>query len=78
MARPLRIEIADGLYHVTVRGWERRVIVRRGEAKVRYGGWYSWTNGWRTWDQVQAAGGEVNSQLTLKQRQPTQVQCPSP
>jgi REP element-mobilizing transposase RayT len=27
MARPLRIEMADGLYHVTVRGWERRVIV---------------------------------------------------
>lgn len=28
MARPLRIEIEDGLYHVTVRGWERRRIVR--------------------------------------------------
>jgi len=29
MARPLRIEIEDGLYHVTVRGWERRSIVHR-------------------------------------------------
>ena len=28
MARPLRIEIENGLYHVTVRGWERRSIVR--------------------------------------------------
>lgn len=28
MARPLRIEFEDGLYHVTVRGWERRQIVR--------------------------------------------------
>lgn len=28
MARPLRIEIEDGLYHVTSRGWERRVIVK--------------------------------------------------
>lgn len=28
MARPLRIEIENGLYHVTVRGWERRTIVR--------------------------------------------------
>jgi len=27
MARPLRIEIEDGLYHVTSRGWERCVIV---------------------------------------------------
>ena len=27
MARPLRIELANGLYHVTARGWERRVIV---------------------------------------------------
>jgi hypothetical protein len=25
MARPLRIDIEDGLYHVTSRGWERRV-----------------------------------------------------
>ncbi|MGB6043822.1 MAG: transposase, partial [Pirellulales bacterium] len=24
----MRIEIEDGLYHVTVRGWERRRIVR--------------------------------------------------
>ena len=28
MARPLRIEIEDGVYHVTTRGWERRRIVR--------------------------------------------------
>jgi len=28
MARPLRNEVEDGLYHVTVRGWERRSIVR--------------------------------------------------
>ncbi len=27
MARPLRIEIENGIYHVTSRGWERRVIV---------------------------------------------------
>ena len=27
MARPLRIEMENGLYHVTVRGWERRAIV---------------------------------------------------
>jgi REP element-mobilizing transposase RayT len=28
MARPLRIEVENGLYHVTCRGWERREIVR--------------------------------------------------
>jgi REP element-mobilizing transposase RayT len=28
MARPLRIDIENGLYHVTSRGWERRVMVR--------------------------------------------------
>ncbi len=28
MARPLRIDVENGLYHVTSRGWERRVIVR--------------------------------------------------
>ena len=28
MARPLRIEIENGLYHVTSRGWERREIVK--------------------------------------------------
>ena len=28
MARPLRIEIPDGIYHVTSRGIERRAIVR--------------------------------------------------
>ena len=27
MARPLRIDIEDGLYHVISRGWERRKIV---------------------------------------------------
>ena len=27
-ARPLRIDIQDGLYHVTRPGWERRVVVR--------------------------------------------------
>ena len=27
MSRPLRIEMAEGLFHVTARGWERRVIV---------------------------------------------------
>jgi len=27
MARPLRIEMAGGLYHVTARGWEKRGIV---------------------------------------------------
>ena len=31
MARPLRIEMAGGLYHVTARGWEKRVIVDRDE-----------------------------------------------
>ena len=28
MARPLRIDIENGVYHVTARGWERRRIVR--------------------------------------------------
>lgn len=28
MSRPLRIEIKNGIYHVTSRGWERRVLVR--------------------------------------------------
>ena len=27
MSRPLRIELENGLYHVTARGWERGVIV---------------------------------------------------
>ena len=27
MARPLRIEMDSGLYHVTTRGWQRRGIV---------------------------------------------------
>ena len=29
MSRPLRIETENGLYHVTARGWERRVIADR-------------------------------------------------
>ena len=29
MARPLRIDIPNGLYHVTSRGLERRAIVRQ-------------------------------------------------
>ena len=28
MSRSLRIEIENGIYHVTTRGWERRVLVR--------------------------------------------------
>ena len=28
MSRPLRIEMENGIYHVTARGWERRVVVR--------------------------------------------------
>ena len=28
MSRQLRIEIENGIYHVTARGWEGRVIVR--------------------------------------------------
>ena len=31
MARPLRIEIENGLYHVTSRSWERRAIVKDDE-----------------------------------------------
>jgi len=54
MARPLRIEIENGIYHVTSRGWEKRVIVHGdrdrtdwlrmlGDVAVRYG-WrvFSW------------------------------------
>ncbi len=36
MARPLRIEIEDGLYHVTSRGWERRVVVRDDRDRQRW------------------------------------------
>ena len=36
MARPLRIAIPDGLYHVTNRGLERRVIVRDDRDRVRW------------------------------------------
>lgn len=36
MARPLRIETEDGLYHVTSRGWERRVLVRDDRDRQRW------------------------------------------
>jgi len=36
MARPLRIDIPNGLYHVTSRGWERRVIVRDDNDRERW------------------------------------------
>lgn len=36
MARPLRIDIEDGLYHVTSRGWERRVVVRDDRDRQRW------------------------------------------
>jgi len=36
MARPLRIDVEDGLYHVTSRGWERRVIVRDDPDRQRW------------------------------------------
>jgi putative transposase len=36
MARPLRIDIPNGLYHVTSRGWERRVIMRDDEDRERW------------------------------------------
>jgi hypothetical protein len=35
MARPLRIEVPDGIYHVTSRGLERRAIVREDAADDR-------------------------------------------
>jgi REP element-mobilizing transposase RayT len=38
MARPLRIDIEDGLYHVTSRGWERRVVVRDDRDRQRWCG----------------------------------------
>jgi len=54
MARPLRIEMEHGIYHVTSRGWEKRVLVDSerdradwlrmlGEVAIRYG-WrvFSW------------------------------------
>jgi putative transposase len=36
MTRPLRIDVADGLYHVTSRGWERRTIVRDDGDRQRW------------------------------------------
>ena len=36
MARPLRIDIEDGVYHVTSRGWERRVVVRDDRDRQRW------------------------------------------
>jgi REP element-mobilizing transposase RayT len=36
MARPLRIDIADGLYHMTSRGWQRRVVVRDDRDRQRW------------------------------------------
>jgi REP element-mobilizing transposase RayT len=36
MARPLRLEIEDGLYHVTSRGLERRRIVRDDRDRTRW------------------------------------------
>jgi REP element-mobilizing transposase RayT len=36
MARPLRIDIEEGLYHVTSRGWERRVVARDDRDRQRW------------------------------------------
>ena len=36
MARPLRIAIPDGVYHVTNRGLERRAVVRDDDDRVRW------------------------------------------
>jgi REP element-mobilizing transposase RayT len=36
MARPLRIDLQHGLYHVTSRGWERRAIVRDDRDRQRW------------------------------------------
>ncbi len=36
MARPLRIDVQDGLYHVTSRGWERRAVVRDDRDRQRW------------------------------------------
>jgi len=36
MARPLRIDIENGLYHVTCRGWERRAVVRDDRDRQRW------------------------------------------
>ena len=36
MARPLRIDIAGGVYHVTTRGWERRDVVDDDEDRCTW------------------------------------------
>lgn len=36
MARPLRIDLGDGLYHATRRGWQRRVVVRDDRDRKRW------------------------------------------
>jgi REP element-mobilizing transposase RayT len=36
MARPLRIEFAGGVYHVTTRGWEHRDIVRDDDDRTTW------------------------------------------
>ncbi len=36
MARPLRIDIEDGLYHVISRGWERRILIRANLDRQRW------------------------------------------
>jgi len=36
MVRPLRIDVEDGLYHVTSRGWERRAVVRDDRDRQRW------------------------------------------
>ncbi len=50
MARPLRIELAGGLYHVMSRGNERRAIVRDDADRQRRLDWLERTvatYGWR-------------------------------
>ena len=36
MARPLRVEFAGGVHHVTTRGWERRDIVRDDDDRATW------------------------------------------
>src|SRR5438067_6562836 len=36
MARPVRLEVADGLYHVIVRGNERKAVFRDDADRARY------------------------------------------
>ena len=50
MARPLRIELAGGLYHVMSRGNERRAMVRDDADRQRRLDWLErtvQTHGWR-------------------------------